>query len=295
MAEKFDKFKLRSLNAEKLIEDMAALSRVLCREGPSLIREAGRVFEQNINETQELIALPIDLTLAAKVQTFGKMKALLDRGEWKDQTLLEFEALNLQEESKRLLVNYNARILAGEDSIQEMAVAFAAPFVLDWSFYSVDGGAAIKAIFRSIIIESWLYFEVFAGDLWSAAVDHGPAIFRGNVMDCNEWDKEDKIKVRDVCKLGYDPGKLVGTFYRDIGKASFQKLSSIRKNYEILFNKTDKDFLKGDLHLLSAYRNAIVHRAGKADRHFIAQVQRHPKYRHIKDGDELQLDGEVVD
>jgi hypothetical protein len=50
----------------------------------------------------------------------------------------------------------------------------------------------------------------------------------------------------------------------------------------------------GYITALAAFRNTLIHNAGKADKRFIKQVQSFAEFRSIKPKDVLVLDGEVV-
>jgi hypothetical protein len=54
------------------------------------------------------------------------------------------------------------------------------------------------------------------------------------------------------------------------------------------------DVANGYIFALSAYRNALTHNAGRADKHFVKRVERFPELRAIAPNDRLLLDGELV-
>jgi hypothetical protein len=46
--------------------------------------------------------------------------------------------------------------------------------------------------------------------------------------------------------------------------------------------------------VLAAFRNAITHNSGRADRHFISQIARFKDFSEIRENDRLQLEGGLV-
>ena len=155
--------------------------------------------------------------------------------------------------------------------------------------------SSIDAMFTSIVLETWIYFEAFAADLWTAALDGCTQDMAVKVWMNKEWKKKDEgLSAEDVYKLKFDPRSQLGSFLREIGRVSFQSLSKIAKNFAAVFGELKtKDFEK-DIILLSAFRNCIAHRAGVVDKEFVNSVERFQEMAHLKSGDKIQLDGALV-
>lgn len=159
---------------------------------------------------------------------------------------------------------------------------------------------SIDAIFSSILLDSWTAFECLAGDLWTSGVDNGPSDIMGRliVADSQLQKPDDNIKIGTIGAAEADPKKQFGSFLREIGKVSFQKLESIRAYYGIAFGNEAKQLFdttdNGYIVVLSAFRNIITHSASQADRKFTKKVERFPEFSHIKSRDRVELDGELV-
>ena len=158
---------------------------------------------------------------------------------------------------------------------------------------------SMTALLSTIVLESWTAFESLASDLWVAAVDQGPKDIRNRVMLSKTLlVPDDQITAEKIHELEYDSSRQLGSFLRDVGKVSFQKLDYIRRFYCAAFGKEiDQLFEKtedGYIFALSAFRNALIHKAGKADRRFVKTVARFEEFRSINPKDHLMLDGEIV-
>jgi hypothetical protein len=161
-----------------------------------------------------------------------------------------------------------------------------------------DMQESMIAVLSTIVLESWTAFESLASDLWVTAVDQGPKDIRNRLMLSKNWlTPDDQITPEKIHEIEYDARQL-GSFLREVGKVSFQKLDYIRRFYSAALRKeTDQLFEKtggGYIFALSGFRNALVHNAGKADKRFVKAVARFVEFRSIKPKDVLVLDGEVV-
>jgi hypothetical protein len=161
-----------------------------------------------------------------------------------------------------------------------------------------DMHESMMAVLSTIVLESWTAFETLASDLWVTAVDQGSKDIRNRVMLSKNWlAPDEQITPEKIHELAYDARQL-GSFLRDVGRVSFQKLDYIRRFYSAAFGKEiDKLFQnveEGYIFALSAFRNALVHNAGRADMRFVKAISRFEEFRTIKPKDVLLLDGEVV-
>jgi hypothetical protein len=161
-----------------------------------------------------------------------------------------------------------------------------------------DMQQSMMAVLSTIVLESWTAFESLASDLWVTAVDQGPKDVRNRLMLSKNWlTPDDQITPEKIHEIEYDARQL-GSFLREVGKVSFQKLDYIRRFYSAALGKeTEQLFEKtgeGYIFALSGFRNALVHNAGRADKRFVKAVARFEEFRSIKPKDILVLDGEVV-
>jgi hypothetical protein len=109
---------------------------------------------------------------------------------------------------------------------------------------------------------------------------------------------DDQITPEKIHELEYDSSRQLGSFLREVGKVSFQKLDYIRRFYCAAFGKEINQLFEktedGYIFALSGFRNALIHNAGRADKRFLKAVARFEEFRSIKPKDVLVLDGEVV-
>jgi hypothetical protein len=158
---------------------------------------------------------------------------------------------------------------------------------------------SLDATFSSVIFESWTAFECFASDAWVAAVDCGPKEVALRLALSNKLLRTaDNITPKELHQLEFDPRTNFGSSMRELGRVSFQRLSHIARFYSIAFehdfSRMFTDLEDGYLQALSSLRNVLIHKAGRADKDFVAQVQRFTDLREIKPGDLIQLNGELV-
>lgn len=158
---------------------------------------------------------------------------------------------------------------------------------------------AIKAIFATVVIDSWTAFEILVSDLWVTAVDNGPKDICARVfLSKHLRGGDDQITPKTIHKIEHNVKEQPGSWLREVGKVVFQRLDDIKLFYSEAFGKEVRklfDEPEGrDILALSAFRNALVHNAGHADKKFVERVARFPEFREIKPKDELRLNGELV-
>ncbi len=167
------------------------------------------------------------------------------------------------------------------------------------------GEYGIRAIFNSMLVQSWTAFEVLCGDLWEAAINAHPGVLsdlKGNkrwkVAGGEQGDDESKkhVQIKFLQMHKYDLRDKMGTVLRE--RFSFSVLPSIRLAYSQAFSK-DHDQIKAAIEhtsfdVLAAVRNAIVHKAGIADKEFRDTVKRLGIFVDVPVGGRIALDGGVL-
>lgn len=197
------------------------------------------------------------------------------------QQAADFEALEFQE---RVRFTYMYGVLVAE------TFAKSNPMM----------SSSMEALLTSIVLESWLFFEAFASDLWVAGVDNGGAEIMGRIHSCDKWEKsEENIKAHQGIAINANAKTQPGSYLREIGKVSFQKLRSIRYYFGVAFGNTAQKLLEetsgGFIDALNAVRNCMAHSAGKVDGAFKRNaVDRFPEFSHLKINDPILLDGILV-
>jgi hypothetical protein len=177
----------------------------------------------------------------------------------------------------------------------------------------------MNVVLASVITGMWTAFEVLAGDLWVAALNshpHGLSNMRGK-LDRWELDKEQaeaadresqsqgkdkdagpQISVKWLQRHNYDVSKRMGSLLRERKSVDFQTVWEIRDAYARAFSKDWNNIraclMSPCLDHLSAVRNVLVHKAGKADQKFVDDIGGCRHFSDIKPRDPVVLTGEVV-
>lgn len=108
-----------------------------------------------------------------------------------------------------------------------------------------------------------------------------------------------------ICKVtkgSYNLSDKMGTLLIEAGRVQFTSLEAIREAYSLAFSengrrartdKIDTTLAAKELDALSAVRNLIVHKAGKADSMYLDDRKSAPSAPKLEENEKLQLDGEV--
>lgn len=267
----------------------------------SLLGDVFLAFVTNLGRTAVFGFLPAKLAYSghrdqlwndcAEVEVTGKL----------DPNLLKFWGSpppGLLEIAARLSKEFHAS--HSEIEVKTAATAFGVKLI-ERLLSSGHRGAqeSMVALFASLILAHWTTFECLASDLWTIGVDKGPKEIAQRISVSGHLLRPtDNITPETVHNLEFDPRADLGSFLRETGRVSFQKLDQIRLYYAEAFGTEIKALFDqtcdGYIFALSAYRNALIHNAGKADKKFIKRVERFPELRGITLGSQLELDGVLV-
>jgi hypothetical protein len=181
---------------------------------------------------------------------------------------------------------------------------------------------SFEAVLDAVVIGTWAAFETLAGDLWEEALNAHPdrlsslegkettetknsiARARGEEGsartqdDRKEKDNPRAIRLDLLGKFGFDLGKVMGKILRD--RFAFSRLEDVRMAYVKAFRyeaegKLIVDCLNSDaLDCLSAVRNVIVHKSGRADGSFRIRIGSDVRFQGTKVDDPVVLDGGLV-
>jgi hypothetical protein len=95
----------------------------------------------------------------------------------------------------------------------------------------------------------------------------------------------------------FDLSKKMGTLLRDDrNRYNFSNLDSIRDAYSAAFRdfaNVQQPLADKSLNALSAARNLIVHKAGKADHEYVEKTKDAPTAPRLANGETLLLDGTI--
>lgn len=157
-------------------------------------------------------------------------------------------------------------------------------------------GTSMRALFTSVVLESWLFFEALCSDLWVAAVDNSNGLIAGRVADSTAQFKrrDEPLKVEKmVSNFQSHPG----SFWREAGKVAFQTKKDIQSFFQMAFGEAIQSALNktssGDIWTLNAFRNCFAHSAGKVDPTFQRQAAHDAQFRDLPLRSQLPLDGEI--
>jgi len=186
-----------------------------------------------------------------------------------------------------------------EDDDDARRLRIGVPFINEMLRHELGANQSMQNILFSIVIESWTAFETLAADLWAVALDEGLPEWRkrgGVRYDKPRFCDSEPLNEIDFAAVA-DPQENYGSFLRDTEKLSFQKLPKIIEAYRVVFRKKSEElFQKEDRYIfaLSAVRNVIVHKAGVADRKYVAAVKQFSELNSIAKDKPIHLDGDIV-
>jgi hypothetical protein len=194
-------------------------------------------------------------------------------------------------------------------------------FKHDDVYANVSKGVSIgiETLLASMIIGAWTAFETLAGDMWEAAVNchwqilsalqGAPQKWQNSNSSDDRGDEQESPEGQGgkAAEKGLPLGVLqngpglfdkLGTLLRKQRRYTFQTLPVIRKAYGQAFSQEFEQvrdaLIHSSLDHLAGVRNALVHRAGKADGKFKRQLTGCSHFKDIKENDPLNLDGAVV-
>jgi hypothetical protein len=171
-----------------------------------------------------------------------------------------------------------------------------------WASIHPEMADGIHAVLASQITLAWTAFETLAGDLWEVFLNIRPRL---GFMALDAWpvsDDRTEIQRKREAKIEIPRWLLeepdfvalqcLGTVARQQQQWGFQKLNNIISAYGLVFGRDQSlmGILQDDrLRVVSAIRNVIVHKAGKADQQFIDQVGSDPDLRELDKGDPVPI------
>lgn len=189
---------------------------------------------------------------------------------------------------------------------------------------------SVIAIYHSQVVSAWTMFESLASDLWTAAVNSQPDPLAGltgsekrihnkskgtpdptpDEPEANEEIADDEfIMINSAKSIGikhlhnltrgdFNLSSMMGDLMVAAGRAKFSSLPEIRDTYSLAFSEKhaikpsdiDAALSGDDLESLAIVRNAIVHRAGKADAEYVRRQKHCNSAPHTGKGKDIVLD-----
>ena len=267
------------------------------------LRTPIEAFLSNLKRASTFASMPAEIAYrvrrdqllsdCATFNTTGKVEPNLRQfldGEPSDDYKTEFEKLAREHFSKTKT----------EDNRLNLTLGLGVGYIERMLDESLPMRESMDATFEAVILQSWTAFECLTGDLWVSGVDNEP----GEVVSRLIYERrrlknpDDNVRPETVYRTGINPKTHYGSFLRAIKSVAFQTLTDIKKYYGIAFGEEFTDLFDaidaGYVEVLAAFRNAITHNSGRADRHFISQIARFRDFSEIRENDRLQLEGGLV-
>jgi|GEM_PF-4904708 len=205
----------------------------------------------------------------------------------------------LKLEAKRM-----ARFMAGEDDRRKRWLTLGMGHLNDLLERTEGANQSVRAIMFSVVIESWMAFEVLAGDLFFAALDNGFPKWRINVHERrSEFTKGSDWMPKGAIR--HDPQANYGSALKDGNDVPLDNIKSIKSWYKTAFGSKAANLFKDQKsHILALAftRNAIVHNAGNADDRYLSEMRKVareiPEFRKlirgVTKGKPIRLNGQIV-
>jgi len=278
----------------------ARTERIMSVRSPYL-RSVAVAFYINIGRAGNLALFPAEVAVQALrkqlIEDYAIFKVTgklsLGRRAFSKKTLLA-----ISKEVHRQNQAQIKKIDSGKESPQMRRITEGVQYINQLVGTQAGSNKSMEAILFSVCVESWIAFETLCNDLWFVALDHGPADWRKQVRlkdhKLKGWDdSQTSIEDVDLNQIA-DPQEKYGTSLRDKG-ASLRRLADIKSWYKTTFRSgAEKLFNENErICALSAVRNAIVHKAGRADRKYLNAVKKDPELQTDLNR-VIPLDGAVV-
>jgi hypothetical protein len=257
-------------------------------------------FATNLMRTASLAFTPVEIAYRARQdQRFEDYAAFKSTGniDLKLSFLVEEELSDVirqeikQERDKEKLLSKN--------EFGELRKDYGLSYIE--SFLNVTPGmqVSMEALMSSVVVESWMTFETLSADLWFTALDHGPAKWRIRTLrKANKFKKNDPEEKPSTIRTDElpDPSEALGSFLKGDDKVSFKKMRLIISWYKTTFGNEMKNLFNEHPYIvaLSAVRNAIIHKAGIADKKYIDAVGTFPELNRVGESNPISLDGKIV-
>jgi hypothetical protein len=261
------------------------------------LKECASAFEVNMTRTASFAIMPAEISFMAR-----RDQSIYDNSNFKvtgkpvslDDFIGKEIPEGVQEEAGKMIDEFRSE---PEDKKNRLKAVFGLNYIETMLKVHPAMQASMDAMLNSIIIDSWLFFEAFASDLWCVGVDNGGNIIAGRVVAYQGWEKGDML-ASSVPSTIFRARTQPRSYRREIGQASFQKLRSIKQYFKAAFGtgieKLFDDVDSGYIHALSDVRNCIAHSAGKVDAQFLNRAKRFQEFAQLKVGEKLLLDGALV-
>jgi hypothetical protein len=265
------------------------------------LRSVAAAFYINISRAGNLALFPAEVAVQALrkqliedyaiFKVTGKLTIRRPAFNKKTLTAIDKEILRQRRAQKK-------RNWSGKEDHATRRITEGVQYINQLAGTQAGSNKSIEVILSSVCVESWIAFETLCNDLWFIALDHGPADWRKWVRlkdhKLKGWDDSQTcIEDVDLNQIA-DPQEKYGSSLRDKG-VSLRRLAEIKSWYKTTFRSVAEKLFNENKSIcaLSAVRNAIVHKSGRADRKYLNAVKEFPTLQ-TELNRLIPLDGEVV-
>jgi hypothetical protein len=282
----------RHLHFEALTTGDATWDHLIARVPYHHLTELLAAFKANMNRTANLVAAPAMIAFLAKTEHLFLMNAAIGaHGDWPRK--VEHLDQHPSHETKAIMLVLAKEYEDQPGNKRKAEIKTGNAFIKRCQEVNKGLHSSLESILALVVMESWTALEYLAGDLWGAAVDHGPPHLRAKILAKTR--EKEKATVKELFERNAEPQMTLGGFARESQIFTFQKMRTISDHYEWVNKKFKAIFGAADyVFALAATRNLLTHKAGIVDKTFHANVKDIPELSCSHLGKPVMLDGRIV-
>jgi hypothetical protein len=245
------------------------------------LRDVAMNFQSNLDRVVALALTPVQMVFLAGLAGAHTARARIAGGFQADDIAADAdpaviaESQRLADEQEYLATS--EPLVYGSRIVSEMTDAY--PRFLKTFPHLARG---VEATLAAMTVDTWMSFEVLAGDLWRRTVNLYPQELAGNCIkaqplrsaDFDTSAQEKSIPLSIVERYQYDLGKSMGDVLAGTNKFKLDSLNGLLHAYKSAFGKDwDEQIVdRKGLHTIEAFRNLYAHRGGVIDDQFLQRV-----------------------
>lgn len=261
------------------------------------LKDCSDAFMANMDRMVGLALLPAQLAFEVRRETLFTLNALHKIEGRKHLSLEQFSRTNLSPKVIESITDQMREFDSSPKKYRNQMIMDLGGMYVDLVL-ETDSGVrnSMDALFASIVTSAWSAFEGLAADAWVACINGGPVKMRQRAM-LEAIRPEGHSPKKAMSDVESDPMLDMGRFLIESRSISFQSLQAIKDAFKLILGDDgiEKIINKDEyLKALSAVRNIIIHRQGRADSKFFRETQQFPEFRGYKTNDLVLLDGEIV-
>ena len=255
-------------------------------------------FHANMKRTEDFARFPAGIALGNRRDICCLINAIHRITGKTDLTLRQLVEFDLTPDVFEEMMRQNREFISQDENTLNKLLRRSGMEIIDgYGKQDPNMSSSLDALMTSIVLESWLFFEAFASDLWAAGVDNGKSKIQAALAAAKFHGKQPKYQPPDSTMKAL--GTQQGSYRVEKGLVTFQSIKKIGENFKAIFGQPAMDALdntaEGYTYALSSTRNCIVHKSGWVDHEFKRDaVSRFGEFSHLEIRDRILLDGELV-